>query len=143
MQYLRDAGLVAPDEIPTDDDFVPLDFTSLNPRQVGAVHSRYAVRHAHAIYVTAQTASQLVLARRDAKLIAAKYRSRHADEHETKYQLDAAMEEDKNYSKVAIRITELEARLSVLEAVCGGYEDLRNAASREMFRRSSEKAPHD
>src|SRR4249919_1126555 len=59
LQWLRRSGLIAPDEIASDTDYVPLDFTRLNSRELGAVHSRYAVRHAHGLFVLAKLFSEI------------------------------------------------------------------------------------
>ena len=57
--------------------------------------------------------------------------------------VDAMMEEDEHISKLLDRMSEQEAYLKLVNALASGYEDLRNAASREMTRRLGEKAPND
>ena len=143
LQYLKNEGLIAPNEIDPASDSIPLDFTRLNGRQVGSVHSRYAVRHAHAIFVAAKRASMLTMLRRDLRLVQAKYRFKNNNKFKTKYELDDAMQLEDDISELLSDITKLEAELEVITAVALGYEDYRNAASREIFRRSSEVAPKD
>lgn len=143
LQYLRDEGLIAPEEVSPEIDSVPLDFTHLNGRQIGAVHSRYAVRHSHAIFTVAKAASRLAVLRRDLRIEQAKFRFKNKMKFKTKYELDDAMQLEGGISELVSEITVLEARVEVMKAVAEGYEDLRNAASREMFRRSTEQATRD
>jgi len=143
LKFLRDQGLIAPEEISPDDDAVALDFTRLNNRQIGGVHSRYAVRHAHAIYITAGHASRLAYFRRDVRLAQAKFRFRNKKKYKTKYELDDAMFMDEDVAKVVDQMTKVEAEFEIIKAVAEGFEDIRNAASREMYRRGSEQAPRD
>lgn len=107
------------------------------------MHSRFAVRHSHALFVTAQVAAELAHLRRDLKLEQAQFRFRHKDEYKNKYNLDDAMALDKRHQRIADKITEAEANYEILQAVVAGYEDLRNAASREISRRLGEQAPRD
>lgn len=135
-------GIVAPDEIPSDEsEGVHLDFTGLSSRTIGAIHSRYAVRHSHAIYHLALRAADLVSLRRDLRLSEAKFRVRRSGEKKT--DVDAAMETNKHIRKTRDKIAGIEAEMEILGAVASGYEDLRNAASREMTRRIGEKAATD
>jgi hypothetical protein len=143
LQYLKDEGLIAPDEISSELDAVPLDFTKLNSRQIGAVHSRYAVRHSHALFAVAKRAGRLAGLKRDLRLEQAKFRYKNVKKFKTKYELDDAMQLEDEIADLLDEITKLEAEKEVIEALALGYEDLRNAASREMFRRSSEQAPRD
>jgi hypothetical protein len=53
------------------------------------------------------------------------------------------MARSKRIGKLRNRVTELEIQLELVKAVTDGYEDLRNAASREMFRRDSERPARD
>lgn len=142
LRFLAEMGIVAPDEIPSDEaEGVHLDFTGLGSRTIGAIHSRYAVRHSHAIYHVALRVADLVRLRRDARISEAKFRVRHSGEKKT--DVDALMEKNKHIAHVRDRIANLEAEVEILQAVALGYEDLRNAASREMTRRIGEKAATD
>jgi hypothetical protein len=143
LQYLQKEGLIAPNEVSPESDAVPLDFTSLNNREIGSVHSRYAVRHAHAIFVAAKLSGTLAMIKRELRLEQAKFRIRNGKKYKTKYELDDAMQLDEGVFDIYQLQAEKEAELEVVNAVALGYEDLRNAASREMFRRSSEVAPKD
>ena len=143
LAFLEREGLVVPEEIPSDEDLIPLDFTRLDRRDVGALHSRYAVRHAYAIFVTAKTAAELAYAKRDLRFHLAKFRHAKHGDFKTRYELDDASLRNKAIRQLSDRVTELEAHLTVLEAVSAGYEDFRNAASREMTRRYGEQAAKD
>jgi hypothetical protein len=143
LQFLQSEGLIAPDEISTKEDAVPLDFTTLNSRQIGAVQSRYAVRHSHAIFKAARKASRLAVLKRDLRLAQARFRFKNKKKFNTKYELDDVMLMDDEICELQNEIVATEAELEVVTALAVGYEDLRNAASREIFRRSSEQAPRD
>lgn len=141
LRALKEAGLVVPEEIPTDEDHVPLDFTTLSNKDVGALHSRYSVRHAHAIYQNALLTSEIVKRKRDSRIEEAKFRVIHQGEKKT--DVDALMEEDAKIAKHRGKLAVLEAKAEIIEAIAQGYDDLRTAASREMTRRIGEKAPLD
>lgn len=143
MPFLKSEGLVAPDEIPSVEDAVSLDFTRLSSRELGNVHSRFAVRHAHAIFTLARRESALVSHRRNLRMVQAKFRARHSGDYKNKYSLDDAMEQSKPIRRLLDEIARIDAERIVVEAIAQGYDDLRAAASREMFRRSSENAPKD
>jgi len=143
LEFLRNEGLIAPDEISSDEDRVPLDFTRLNFKLVGAVHSRYAVRHSHAIFRAAFYRVRVAYIQRDLRLLKAKLRAKLSQKYKTKWQLDDALLKDTEIKELEDELVEAEAKLTVIEALASGYEDLRNAASREMFRRGVEKAPND
>lgn len=141
LRVLAEAGIIAPNEIPSNDDSVPLDFTLLGNQEIGAIHSRYAVRHAHAIYHAALSSTNLVHMKRDLRIAQAKFRVLNSKEK--KNVVDAMMEDDKHIAKLLDRIAKTEIEVQLLNAVAAGYEDLRNAASREMTRRIGEKAATD
>lgn len=107
------------------------------------MHSRYAVRHSYAIYVASRYAFRLATLRASQRVEAAKFRFRHADDYQRKYELDNALQMNSRFRKVEDKILALEAKVEILNAVALSYEDIRNAASREMFRRGSEQAPRD
>lgn len=143
LEFLRNEGLIAPDEISSDEDRVPLDFTRFNFKLIGSVHSRYAVRHSHAIFRAAYYRVRVAYIQRDLRLLKARLRAKLGKKYKTKWQLDDALLKNKEVKELEDDLIEAEAKLTVIEALAGGYEDLRNAASREMFRRGVEKAPND
>jgi hypothetical protein len=143
LQFLQNEGLIAPEEIASDEDRVPLDFTRLDFKLVGSVHSRYAVRHSHAIFRAAYYRMVAAYINRDLRLLKARKRARLSKKYKTKWQLDDALLGDKEIKELEDDLVNAEAKLTVIEALAAGYEDLRNAASREMFRRGVEKAPND
>lgn len=73
----------------------------------------------------------------------AKFKARNSDKFKEKWKLEAAMGNSKRIKKIHDEMTVLEIRVEVFKAVVDGYEDIRNAASREMFRRDSERASRD
>jgi len=107
------------------------------------VHSRYAVRHSHAIFRASFYRIRVAYLQRDIRLVKARKRARISDAYKTKWQLDDALLRDREIKELEDDLVDAEAKLTVIEALAGGYEDLRNAASREMFRRGVEKAPND
>lgn len=141
MRSLSEVGLIVPEEIPGDDETVPLDFTTLGNRDLGGLHSRFAVRHSYALFHSALGASRLVRYRRRLRIAEASFRVRHSGEKKT--DVDALMEEDKEISKVRDKIALAEAKQEIVQAVASGYEAIRNAASREISRRLGERAQSD
>jgi hypothetical protein len=105
---------------------------------IGALHSRYAVRHAHAIFHVALAGTRLVTLRRNLRIAQAKFRL--ANKGEMKNIVDAMMEEDEDISKMLDRISVQEANVKMIESIAQGYADLRDAASREVTRRLGERA---
>jgi hypothetical protein len=142
-RVLQQEGLIVPDELDPHDENVPLDFTQPSNRAIGAIHSRFAVRHSYALYSLAKIRSRLVRNRRELRHKQAIFRARHANDFKNKYSLDDAMENDATIRKLLDRIMKLEVDGELVEAVAAGYEVIRNAASREMSRRDSERASRD
>lgn len=136
---LPERGLVVPLEITAQEDVVPLDFTRLTSRQLGKLHSTYATRYAHAIYVVAKYSSSVVAAERDFKLLKARKRVLLGGKYRTKYKLDDAVSVQDDVREIEDEIARLEASVKMTEAVAQGYDVIAKAASREMFRRSSER----
>jgi hypothetical protein len=101
LRFLAEAGIIVPGNLPADDENIPLDFTRLSFRGIGELQSRYAVRHAHALYNLALLDSSLVRLRRDLRISQAKFRIRHKDE--LKNISDAMMEEDEEISEYRTR----------------------------------------
>lgn len=141
QKFLAEAGILVPEEIPSDDDRIPLDFTRLSMKGIGSLQSRYAVRHAHAIFNLALLDADVVKLKRDLRIAQSKFRIRHKDE--LKNISDAMMEDDDEIADYMDRIASLEARRAILQAVAQGYEGIRNAASREISRRLGERAAID
>jgi len=141
QKWLAHAGIVVPEDIPADEESVPLDFTRLSSRGIGALQSRYAVRHSHAIYNAAILESDILGLKREARILQAKFRVLHRGT--PKNVVDALMEEDDEISKLLDKIQEVEAKHIVLQAIVETYAGIRNAASREISRRIGERAPID
>lgn len=140
MQFLRERGIAAPEELPEGEEHVHLDFTTVSSQQVGAIQSRFAVRHSHVLYHAALAEVHLAKLKRDQRIETAKFRYRFKDKYKTKYELDDAMAMDDLMEHRQSEILAAEAELTVLNAIAAGYEDIRNAASREVTRRVGERA---
>jgi len=141
LQHLADVGIIVPAEIPTDDDVVPLDFTNTSNRDIGSLHSRYAVRHAHAIFQAALAAAKLAELKRGLKFSEAQFRLKHKDKQLNV--VNAMMEDDEHITTRRDRASKSEIDLELINAVAQGYESIRNAASREISRRMGERAATD
>jgi hypothetical protein len=141
LRWVAEAGIVVPEEIPPDEERVPLDFTRLSSRGIGELQSRYAVRHAHAVYNTALLEMDVLRMKRELRMAQAKVRIRHKGQ--PKNITDAEMEDDEEISALYDEISEVEIKLTLMEAVVKTYEGIRNAASREISRQTSERAPLD
>lgn len=141
MRHLAEMGIVVPEEIPSDDDLLPLDFTNASNRDIGGTHSRYAVRHAHAIFQAAKTQAKLGALKRDLRHAEAKFRIKRKGEKVNV--VNAMMEDDEHIMAVRDRVSKAEIELGLINAVAEGYEDIRNAASREISRRMGERAATD
>lgn len=141
MKFLKDAGIIVPEEIPSDEDSVPLDFTRLSSRGIGHLQSRYAVRHSHAIFNAAKVGTDVATIKRDLRIAKAQFRVRHKEE---KVNVVAAMmEDDKEIAELETKLVEVEAREEIISALAQGYADIRDAASREITRRTAERAAVD
>jgi hypothetical protein len=141
LRFLKDAGIIVPEEIPSDEDTIPLDFTRLSNRGIGHLQSRYAVRHAHAIFAASKVGTDAAAIKRELRLEKAKFRLKHKKE---KVNVVAAMMDDNDtISELETTLAEVEAKAELLDAVAAGYADIRDAASREITRRMGERASVD
>lgn len=105
------------------------------------MQSTFAVRHAHAIFNAAKIGSDSAIVKRELRLEKAKFRLRHKKE---KVNVVAAMmDEDETISELEEKLALLDARKDILDAVASGYADIRDAASREITRRTAERASVD
>lgn len=141
LKHLAVLDLIVPEEIPSDDDNVPLDFTELSNRDLGALHSRYAVRHAYAIFQAAKAEGKIASLKRNLKFNEATFRIKHKDLVLNVVQ--AMMEDDEGITKQRDRVSRAETEHKLIDAVADGYEGIRNAASREISRRLGERAAVD
>jgi hypothetical protein len=83
IALLSQSGIIVPDNLDPSVEEISLDFTRLSDRVVGAVHSRFAVRHAHALYVRAGNATDALRLKRRHRLLLAAFRVHHAKEYRT------------------------------------------------------------
>lgn len=96
------------------------------------------MRHAHAIFNVAKLATDAAAIKRDLRLEKAKFRLHNKKEKVNI--VNAMMEEDETISELEDRLQEVETKAALVSAIAEGYEDIRNAASREMTRRLGERA---
>jgi len=122
--------------MPSDDEVLPLDFTRLSSRGIGELQSRYAVRHAFTIWNLALLDADLVHLRRELRIAQSKFRIIHRGE--LKNITDAMMEDDEEISDYMDRISQVEIKRTLLDAVVKSYEGIQKAASREITRRIGE-----
>src|SRR5215831_5383815 len=115
LRFLTDAGIIVPEEIPSDEDSIPLDFTRLSSKGIGGIQSRYAVRHAHAIFNVAKLAADEASLRRDLRMEKAKFRMRNKDEKLNV--VNAMMEDEESIAEIEDKILEVQAKVVVLTAV--------------------------
>lgn len=141
LKYLAEAGIIVPEEIPSDEETVPLDFTRLSSRGIGHLQSRYAVRHSHAIFNAAKVGADVAAIKRDLRMVKAKFRIRHKKEKVNV--VNAMMEDDKEIVELEAKLAVVEAREDIISALAQGYADIRDAASREITRRTAERASID
>ncbi len=140
--WLRQSGVIVPDGLDPSEEVIRLDFTSLTDRAVGAVHSRFSVRHAHALYVRAGVATRLLRLKRKHRIELAKHRVRNG----SKFRTAKALEEDYSLNagaKLEGTILSLEIKAQLMDSVIEGFMDVVKAASREMSRRDSERSQRD
>lgn len=119
-----------------------MDFTAVSDRAIGAIHSRFSVRHSHALYVRAGVAVALLRAKRRHRLELAKFRVRN----ESKYKTVKALEEAYSLgqgSSLEQKIVQLEIKATLMDSIIEGFMDVVKAASREMSRRDSERSQRD
>jgi hypothetical protein len=136
LAALAESGIIVPEKIPADNETLPLDFTRLSFRGIGEIQSRYAVRYAHVIWNVAILDADITRLRRDLRIAQSKFRIRHKDE--MKNIADAMMEDDQEISDFLDRISEIEVKKTLLDAVSKSYDSIAKAASREISRRTAE-----
>ena len=105
---------------------------------MGAVHSRFCIRLAHALYIRAEIETQRLPLERRLHLAQARYRLRREGDFKTVKMLDSAMSLDSGIKKMTKQISQLEVKEIALDAVIKGYESIIKAASRDMSRRGIE-----
>lgn len=115
----------------------------MNNRELGATHSRYAVRHSHSLFVLARLFAERAMLERDLRQEESKFRVQFKDQYKTKWELDDAMTDDDTIDEMRGRLTIVENQAHIVEGISKGYEGLARAASREISRRIAELTPHD
>lgn len=135
--------LLTPNRLEEKEDIVPLDFTSISSREVGRQHSVWAVRHSHLIFLVGNLRAEVGNAKYDLKNIEAEWMLKHVGDFKTKWEAEYAMVRSKKIRRMRKQLSRAEASLIRYEALAESYEGLRNAASREIARRSDERASRD
>src|SRR5580765_1707924 len=141
-EWLRQQGIIVPEGLDPSEEILHLDFTAVSDRHIGAIHSRFSVRHAHALYVRAGLATRLLRLKRKHRIDLAKHRVRYGSDFPT----IKALEEDFSLGageKLEGTLMQLEIKATVMDSVIEGFMDIVKAASREMSRRDSERSQRD
>jgi hypothetical protein len=117
--------MIVPSAVENDDGgTTPLDFTRLSSQDVGRQHSAWAARLAHGLFVVGQLAAEIGNLKFDLSLAKA-----HADVS--------------GQEEIGKRMAVLQNDYRLVKAVVEGYETMTKAASREISRRTSERAQTD
>jgi hypothetical protein len=141
-EWLNQKGVIVPEGLDPSEENLHLDFTSITDRAVGAIHSRFSVRHAHALYVRAEVATRLLRLRRKHRLELAKHRVRLGKNFRTAKALDEDFSLGRG-RRLESTILGLEVKAEIMDSVIEGFMDIVKAASREMSRRDSERGQRD
>lgn len=136
-------GLIIPGKLDDNEALAPLDFTSISSREVGKQHSYWAVRHSHLIFLVGNLRAEVGNLKHDLKNTEAEWMLKHVGDFKTKWEAEYAMVRSKRIKKMRRSLSRAEASLIRYEALSESYEGLRNAASREIARRSDERASRD
>lgn len=140
---LANDGLLAPDTLSDSEAYAPLDFTSISPREVGQQHSAWAVRHSYLIFLIGNIQAEVANLKHDLKMAEASWMIDHKGEYKNKWEAEHAMGRNKKIKKYRRDLSKASIVLIRYEALAVSYEGLRNAASREIARRSDERASRD
>lgn len=143
LKGMIDDGLIIPGKLDDDSAVVPLDFTSISSREVGKQHSYWAVRHSHLIYLVGNIRAEVGNTKHRLKNTEAEWMLKHVGSFKTKWEAEYAMVRSKKIKRMRQLLSRAETSLIRYEALAESYEGLRNAASREIARRSEERASRD
>lgn len=142
-KYYGDDGLLIPGKLSDDEALAPLDFTSISSREVGRQHSYWAVRHSHLIFLVGNLRAEVGNAKHDLKNLETAWMLRHVGDFKTKWEAEAAALQNKKIKRIRARLVQAESSLTRYEALAESYQGLMQAASREISRRSDERASRD
>lgn len=143
LKELSEDGLLVPGRLNDNEAIVPLDFTSISSREVGQQHSYWAVQYARLVFLVGNLRAEIGNTKHDLKNAEAKWMLKRGDNYETKWKAEFAMGRSKLIRRLRTSLSRGEASLFRYEALAESYKALREAASREMSRRSSEIASKD
>jgi hypothetical protein len=143
LKDLYEDGLLIPGKMNDKEAIVPLDFTSISSREVGKQHSYWAVRHAHLLFLVGNLRAEIGNLKHDLKNAEAQWVIKQGDKYRTKWKMDAAVSRSKRIRRLRGHLVRAEASLARYEALSESYRALREAASREMSRRSTEVGSKD
>lgn len=136
-------GLLIPKGLDDKEAYAPLDFTSLSSRDVGRQHSYWAVRHSHIIYLVGNLRAEVGNFKYDLKNAEAQWMIKRQGEFKNKWEAEYALGRSKVIRKLRKKMMQVESSLIRYEALAESYKSLREAASREIARRSDERASRD
>lgn len=132
-------GLLIPGKLEDTEALAPLDFTSVSSREVGRQHSYWAVRHSHLIFLVGNLRAEVGNVKHDLKNLEAQWMIKHVGDFKTKWEAEYAMSRNKKIKRMRFDLSRVEASLTRYEGLAEAYAGLRNAASREIARRSDER----
>jgi hypothetical protein len=129
-------SLVVPGAITADERELRLDFTSVSSKEIGRIHSEFAVRVGYAIYHASIAEADLIEKRRELKLAKARFIDKNQGK---KFEVDAQAALEPEIKKLEDGIAVLERKKALIEGVIGAYLKLQEGSSREISRRENER----
>jgi hypothetical protein len=135
-----DFGLLVPESLNDKLALAPLDFTSISSKEVGQQHSLWAVRQSHILYLLGNLQAEIGNLKYDLKNQESRWRQRNASKYKLKRDADAALQSSEKLQGLRERLNKAQTRLERFQGLERAYAALRDAASREMTRRSTEGA---
>lgn len=136
-------GLIVPQEMDDKEAYAPLDFTSESSKIVGQQNSYWTVRFSHLVFLVGVLDSDLGNLKHDLKMKEAEWRRKNEKNFTAKYKADDAMWRNKEIKRMRTQVARAESSLKKYNALLESYRALREAASREITRRTQERAPKD
>lgn len=144
FQRFIDDGLIVPGQINDDKDiFAPLDFTSISAKEVGRQHSIWAVRLSHLLYLSGNLRAEIGNLKHDLKNMESSWMVRRQGGFKYKWEAEHAMGRSKRIKSLRDSLNRADETLTRYEALGESYRMLMMAASREMSRRTDERASND
>jgi len=143
LKDVFEKGLIVPEKLDDNEAHVPLDFTTASSRIVGQQYSHWSVRYSYLVYLVGLIDAELGNLKHDLKAAEAAWRRANLQNFKAKYHADDAMWRNKKIKQLREKIAGLEATSTRYNGLLESYKALREAASREITRRTQERAPKD